>query len=533
MACEPNTLASDARCFTCLTPVQHMEVQAYLLAVLAGGSTDPNTLAREARCFRCLPPALLEQVKAYLLCQIATNGGSELAAPGVDDWTFTDVESEATGETVVIPASVEWDQYRWRVDDMGDWTESAVNTAGDPLPLVNLNDYLTTQLIYAQVRWVTEVGAPLSDWSASKTLPGLQEPLNSVTWEPDDILVDYDIGEGTVVGATMAEFNLVDPTLVISFALENQGMDTIINLEELVNLQELRLSGNDLTGLSIIVPTTLTLLDLSNNSIDTGAFPTLPSTLEQFFIANNNLPAWPISLPVSLTIFDVSGNLLGDSPNIADLTGSGIVINMANNDIIGPSGLPDGLAQLLMQGNDFSGGVSFAYTGSGDGSLLIVNVTDCNMSSSDSAALVEFIVNAPPAANGTLSMLGNGAPNGAEGAIETLIGAGWTVTFPQLTIPAPVAMANAPDQTSIPVEWTWAGREASIDEFEIRWGTAPGVYETGSDTVAPNVLSYNITGLDPETIYYIVVRAIAPGDIYYAAGNGPDSNEVEATTEPP
>lgn len=46
-------------------------VELYLLALIAGGSTDPATLVRAAKCFTCIPKSMREPVEEYLLCQIA------------------------------------------------------------------------------------------------------------------------------------------------------------------------------------------------------------------------------------------------------------------------------------------------------------------------------------------------------------------------------------------------------------------------------------------------------------------------------
>lgn len=50
-----------------------LEIQTYLLAQLAGGSTDPSTLANEARCISCMnfSSKQLLEIQIYLLCQIA------------------------------------------------------------------------------------------------------------------------------------------------------------------------------------------------------------------------------------------------------------------------------------------------------------------------------------------------------------------------------------------------------------------------------------------------------------------------------
>jgi hypothetical protein len=69
--CDPNALAQAAKCFKCLSPQTNMEVQTFILAVLAGGSLDPSTLAQEAKAFFGESPQYLEELKTYLICQLA------------------------------------------------------------------------------------------------------------------------------------------------------------------------------------------------------------------------------------------------------------------------------------------------------------------------------------------------------------------------------------------------------------------------------------------------------------------------------
>jgi hypothetical protein len=76
--CDPNALiaASTAAKFCCPSPVTLIEIQTYLLAVIAGGSTDPNTLASQAKGFQTLSHETLLQVQTFLLCQIAAASGA-------------------------------------------------------------------------------------------------------------------------------------------------------------------------------------------------------------------------------------------------------------------------------------------------------------------------------------------------------------------------------------------------------------------------------------------------------------------------
>lgn len=71
--CTPNVLLENAKCFKkCLNHDDREAVNTYLLAVIAGGSTDPQVLLQQARCFTgCLTIPQLKAIQVYLLCQIA------------------------------------------------------------------------------------------------------------------------------------------------------------------------------------------------------------------------------------------------------------------------------------------------------------------------------------------------------------------------------------------------------------------------------------------------------------------------------
>lgn len=70
MDCDTNALAEAAKCFKCLPGSTQLEVQTYLLAILAGASLDPNVLQSAAKDFQRLSPASLIEVQTYLLCQL-------------------------------------------------------------------------------------------------------------------------------------------------------------------------------------------------------------------------------------------------------------------------------------------------------------------------------------------------------------------------------------------------------------------------------------------------------------------------------
>ena len=69
MTCTAQSLTNAAKSFESLSERESLAVQTYLLAVIAGGSTDPATLLASAKCF-CLDRKKLMQIQDYLLCQI-------------------------------------------------------------------------------------------------------------------------------------------------------------------------------------------------------------------------------------------------------------------------------------------------------------------------------------------------------------------------------------------------------------------------------------------------------------------------------
>ncbi len=69
ISCEPEDLAAAAKCY-CMDLKMQQAIIVYLLAQIAGGSTEPNALAEEASQFQALSDKSLSQVTAYLLCAI-------------------------------------------------------------------------------------------------------------------------------------------------------------------------------------------------------------------------------------------------------------------------------------------------------------------------------------------------------------------------------------------------------------------------------------------------------------------------------
>lgn len=71
LACTTTELADLSRCFICLTAAQRDAAKTYLLAVIAGGSTDPETLMEQAKDFQKLTPKQSKMLQTYLMCLIS------------------------------------------------------------------------------------------------------------------------------------------------------------------------------------------------------------------------------------------------------------------------------------------------------------------------------------------------------------------------------------------------------------------------------------------------------------------------------
>ena len=76
MACDPNTLLEQAKCYQCLMVGDLFPaVEIVLLCAIRDGTTiacDPQTLVTQANCIRaCIPRGMMSAVKISLLCQIA------------------------------------------------------------------------------------------------------------------------------------------------------------------------------------------------------------------------------------------------------------------------------------------------------------------------------------------------------------------------------------------------------------------------------------------------------------------------------
>lgn len=109
--------------------------------------------------------------------------------------------------------------------------------------------------------------------------------------------------------------------------------------------------------------------------------------------------------------------------------------------------------------------------------------------------------------------------------------------------PSGLQADGAASYSNIPVKWTAAAGPVPVDHYTIRWGIASGVY-TNSATVAAPTVNYNITGLNPNTPYFIAVfsengacesvasNELSESTIMFSAATIDWSNRVVANGDP-
>lgn len=68
--CQPKDLVVESECFTCLSELEQLAVQTYLLNLIQGGNGTPKSLKAAATCFECLSVKDLLAIQVYLMCQI-------------------------------------------------------------------------------------------------------------------------------------------------------------------------------------------------------------------------------------------------------------------------------------------------------------------------------------------------------------------------------------------------------------------------------------------------------------------------------
>jgi hypothetical protein len=78
ISCDPQSLVSNASCFSCITGDPKEWVKLYLLRHIAGlDAMTPQDLLAASACMTCVPPGMFKAVETYLLCQIANQGACE------------------------------------------------------------------------------------------------------------------------------------------------------------------------------------------------------------------------------------------------------------------------------------------------------------------------------------------------------------------------------------------------------------------------------------------------------------------------
>ena len=110
MACDPNTLLEQAKCYQCNVPTgMFAAVEIVLLCAWRDGTLltcDPQSLISQASCiFACIPPGMMPAVKAAILCDIAScvapdapsNVNATAGGAFILDVTWTDNSSDETG----------------------------------------------------------------------------------------------------------------------------------------------------------------------------------------------------------------------------------------------------------------------------------------------------------------------------------------------------------------------------------------------------------------------------------------------------
>jgi len=96
VSCDPQSLSTAAGPLMSVPTGMNAALQTYLLAVMAGTSTDPLVLMPLASCFTCLSTQQLAAINTYLLCQIA-NGGGGGAGGGITCSAASDPSGVPTG----------------------------------------------------------------------------------------------------------------------------------------------------------------------------------------------------------------------------------------------------------------------------------------------------------------------------------------------------------------------------------------------------------------------------------------------------
>ena len=78
IACDSTSLLAASECLDQVIPAGRMPaVIVYLLATIAGVSTDPESLLAASKCIdKVIPAGAMPAVQTYLLCAIAAADGA-------------------------------------------------------------------------------------------------------------------------------------------------------------------------------------------------------------------------------------------------------------------------------------------------------------------------------------------------------------------------------------------------------------------------------------------------------------------------
>lgn len=77
MACDPNTMAAESSCFSCLPPGYYYPIKLAILArwlktLDPAADTSVAGLMAAGNCFACPPNAQLGPIRLALICEVTT-----------------------------------------------------------------------------------------------------------------------------------------------------------------------------------------------------------------------------------------------------------------------------------------------------------------------------------------------------------------------------------------------------------------------------------------------------------------------------
>jgi hypothetical protein len=112
--CTSNALASAAKCFFGMPPIQQKSTQVALLcAILNGTIVDctASNLAGLAKCYTGFSPIQLDAIIVTLLCQIASGGGTGGGAPDYISYAGPPILNPPSLQNIVVDSNYQQWQY--------------------------------------------------------------------------------------------------------------------------------------------------------------------------------------------------------------------------------------------------------------------------------------------------------------------------------------------------------------------------------------------------------------------------------------